>query len=471
MRVRALLCAAIAAETAGLFAIAALRHRAFNTGRFDMGNMVQGVWATAHGSPLEVTNLDGEQVSRLGSHFDPILAVFGPLWWLWPSADLLLLGQALVVSLGAVPVFLLARKHLGTERAGLGFAIAYLLYPATQWLVLNEFHPVALAPTLLLFAYWHLDEGQFVRFALFAVAAVCCKEEIGLVVAAMGLGYGITRRRWRLGAGVAAAGLAASVIAVEVVVPHFHGAASSFYSRYSNVGGSPGGVLETAVTHPLRFLGVAFSLGNLQYLWHLLFPLGFLFVLSPWLALAAAPELALNLLSDNAYQRSVYFHYTAGIVAPLMVAAVLGGARIARRHPRLAPWVAPALVVVAVIATYRLGAAPVWRALPGGESYQATYTHVTDHDRAAEAAARLVPADAVVSTTNWLGGHLSARRRILSFPRLDDATWVVVDETSSSYLDRIAPLPTAVALRNLRRNPAWALVWTRDGIAVFRRTS
>ena len=32
------------------------------------------------------------------------------------------------------PVFLLARKHLGSERAGLGFALAYLLYPPTQWL-------------------------------------------------------------------------------------------------------------------------------------------------------------------------------------------------------------------------------------------------------------------------------------------------------------------------------------------------
>ena len=47
--------------------------------------MVQAVWSTAHGHPLQVTNLRGDQVSRLGAHVDPILVVFAPLWWLWPS--------------------------------------------------------------------------------------------------------------------------------------------------------------------------------------------------------------------------------------------------------------------------------------------------------------------------------------------------------------------------------------------------
>ena len=36
-------------------------------------------------------------------------------------------------------------RHVGSERAGLAFGLVYLLYPATEWLTLNEFHPVALA--------------------------------------------------------------------------------------------------------------------------------------------------------------------------------------------------------------------------------------------------------------------------------------------------------------------------------------
>jgi uncharacterized membrane protein len=107
---------ATAAYAVGFGALSILQYRAYSTGRFDLGNMAQAVWATAHWHPLEVTNLQGEQVSRLGSHVDPILVAFAPLWWIWPSAAMLVAAQAVAIALGAVPVFWLARKHLGSSR-------------------------------------------------------------------------------------------------------------------------------------------------------------------------------------------------------------------------------------------------------------------------------------------------------------------------------------------------------------------
>jgi hypothetical protein len=80
----------------------------------------------------------------------------------------------------------------------------------------------------------------------------------------------------------------------------------------------------------------------------------------------------------------------------------------------------------------------------------------------------LIPPQAVVSATNSLGGHLSARRRILSFPFIEDATWIAVDETRPGYADKLAPLPTSAG-RVARRNPAWRVVFEQDGVLVFRR--
>ena len=40
----------------------------------------------------------------------------------------------------------------------------------------------------------------------------------------------------------------------------------------------------------------------------------------------------------------------------------------------------------------------------------------------------------------------SARRRVLSFPIIQDAVWIAADETSPGYADRLAPLPTAILL-------------------------
>jgi len=82
------------------------------------------------------------------------------------------LALAVAIALGALPVVWLARKHLRSDHAALGFAFAYLLYPATEWLTLNEFHPVALACPLLLYAFWYLDEDRLAAFTVFALLAL-----------------------------------------------------------------------------------------------------------------------------------------------------------------------------------------------------------------------------------------------------------------------------------------------------------
>ena len=467
---RLLLSASIAAYAAGFAALSVLRHAAFTTGRFDLGNMVQAVWATAHGHPLAVTDLRGDQVSRLAAHVDPILVLFAPLWWILPSPSMLLTVQALVIALGALPVFWLARKHLSSERAALGLALAYLLYPPVEWLTLNEFHPVSLATPLLLFGFWYLDEHRLVAFAVCAVLAAASKEEIPLVIAGMGLWYALAHRRWRVGCAIATLGIAWGALAIGVVIPHFnHGADPSFYARYSEVGGSPGGVLRTAVTDPGRLLSTGFSDRGLHYLGELLVPLGGLWLLAPLALVAAVPELVINLLSSTSPQTSIHFHYTAGAIPGLVVATVLGAGRLVRQRERLAVPLALWVVALMLAANYHLGATPLWRGLPGAEDLQAYNIDVSDHDRIAARALRLIPSGAVVCASNSLGAHLSARRRVLSFPYVQDATWVAADETQPGYADRVAPQPTAVQLAWLRRNPAWRLVFEQDGVLIFKR--
>ena len=467
---RLVLWAAIGAYAAGFGALSILRHQAFNTGRFDLGNMTQAVWATAHGHPLRVTNLEGEQVSRLGSHVDPILVVFAPLWWIWPSPNMLLAAQAVAIALGALPVYWLARKHLGSERTGLGFALAYLLYPAVQWLTLAEFHPVALACPLLLFAFWYLDEDRLVPFAIFAVLAALTKEEIPLVIAGMGIWYALARKRYRVGGAIAGLGVLAAAISVRVVLPHFNsGAQSSFYGRYGALGDSPGEILATVFTHPGRLISVAFDSEGLRYLADLLLPLLLLFAGAPLVLVAALPELGLNLLSSAPTQDSIHHHYTAALIPPLIVATVLGAARLARGQPRRASLLAGIVVAAGLVANFVLGAIPLWHAFHGGQSFQAQAAHVSANDRVTERALRVIPDDAVVSATNSLGAHLSERRRFLSFPHIQDAEWIAADETRPGYADRWDPLATATDLARLRRNPDWRLVFSEDGVLVFKR--
>ena len=465
LRPRVLLWAAMAAYAAAFAALSVLRHHSFETGRFDLGNMVQAIWSTARGRVLEVTNLHGEQVSRLGAHVDPILVVFAPLWWIWPSPSLLLTTQALAVALGALPLYWLTLKHTGSERAALGLALSYLLFPAAQWMTLNEFHPVALSCPLLLFAIWYLDEDDFGPFAAFALLAILTREEIGLVVAGLGIWYALSRRRWAAGGTIALAGVAATIIAIDVVIPHFrHGAGSSFFGRYEAVGGSAAGIVHKAFTDPGELLSVAFDHRGAHYLLDLLLPIILLSLLAPLMLIALLPELALNLLSSVDAQKSIHFHYVAAEVPILFAAAAIG----LRRLGRWAGAAATGAVIATLVANYALGPIPLWRFVPGGATLQAKSVQVSAHDRIAARQLRLIPGGAVVSATNSLGAHLSARRRNFSFPFVRGAQWVIVDERRPSIGDHYDKKGGLAKIREFRRNRSFRLVSAADGVLVFK---
>jgi uncharacterized membrane protein len=223
-------------------------------------------------------------------------------------------------------------------------------------------------------------------------------------------------------------------------------------------------VLRTAVTHPWTLVAKAFGHRGVHYLIQLALPLGALWALAPLALLAALPDVAINVLSATPTQTSIHFHYVAGIVPPLVVASVLGAKRLQR------PALAGVLVVsAALVGSYRLGAIPLWAELPGGQSFQAHASDVSAHDRVALHAVDMIPGGTVVSASNSLGAHLSGRRRILSFPYVQDATWIAADETVPSWADRLAPIPAATALARLRRDPAWRLVFEQDGVLVLHR--
>jgi len=445
----------MAAYAGGFGLLAVLEHRAFETGRFDLGNMVQAVWSTAHGHPLDVTELDGDQVNRLGAHVDPLLAVFALLWRLWPSPAMLLVVQAVVIALGALPVFWLARKHLGSQRISALFALAYLLYPPVEWLALDEFHPVALACPLLLYALWYLDEARLPAAIPFLALAALTKEEVPLVVAGLGVWFAIARGRRVAGAAIALAGTALAAFYLTVVIPHYrHGGSPAFYDRYDAVGGSPGGIVETAFTDPGVLLGAMTDGRDLTYLLQLALPLAGVFLAAPLLLIPALPELAANLLSETETQTSIEFHYTAPITPFLVAGAILGAARL----PRLAPLVLAASLVGAVA----LGPLGTGELVPD---------RMSAHDRVAARALELIPPDAAVTSTNGLGAHLSARRRVFSFPVIGDATWVAVDLRRASYLDRrSAPSTAAIPLARLRLTGDWTTELEEDGIFVLSRS-
>jgi uncharacterized membrane protein len=446
-----------------LFAVlAARRHDAYLSHRFDLGNMTQVVWNTAHGHFLEMTSTSGDQIVRLGIHVDPLLAAFAPIWWVWPSPVMLTTIQAFALAAGALPVYWLSRKHTGDRRAAVNLAAAYLLFPAVQWSAFNDFHPVTLSIPCLLFFVWYLDEDRLVAAAVFALLAVLSKEQIPLVIAGIGVWYAMRRDRRREGFAIAGLGIAWTAIALDVVIPHFSGGPSRFYDRFESVGGSPRGILTTLVTDPGHIWSAATTGADLRYLAALCLPLLGLWALEPLLALAAAPVLGINLLSDFWSMNRIEYQYASAIVACLFAAAAIGAGRLGSRRA----FVVTTLVLATVAITSVAGPLGAIRTYGAGTRPSATKIEVLNR------AVGMIPASAPVSASNNVGAHLSERRRIFSFPIRSQANWVIVDRSDPWLADAGEENNRSLYaedLRALQADDSWRRVFHEDGVSVFRR--
>jgi uncharacterized membrane protein len=443
----------------------------YRLARFDLGNMVQAVWSTTQGRPLDTTLLSGEQAARLASHVDPILVLFAPLWLLWPSPLLLASGQIVACALGALPVFWLGRRHLGSEKVAALLALAYLANPWLAWTALDAMHPVTLAIPLFLFAIWFLDSERLWAFAVCTVLILATGELMGLALGALGIWYWLARGHRRVGILVAAAGCLWTLLALKVVVPAFHGGDSIFYGYYTTVGGSPEGVVRTLFTDPGRIASALFSGTDFAYLTFLAMPLAGLFLFAPGLASVALPQLLANLLSDSPATAGPQHQYIAAVIPFLIAATVLGVDRLPEPRRVLA-----SVVVLSSSVALTLFAGP----FPGSPVdvdlwYQDRVPR--EHVAALDAAVALVPDGVPLSTSNKAGSHLAARQYLYSIPFVDRAEWIVLDTHDpwvASQRDSLTlgeyPQLLRAFTRRIEDNPSWTRVFDQDGVLVFRRS-
>jgi uncharacterized membrane protein len=162
------------------------RHLAYNTLMYDMGLMSQAIWSATQGQPLMMTS-DVGRFSRLGGHVELIYFLLAVPYAFWPDPRTLIIIQAALYALGALPVAWMTRRRVDSSAAMLGMALVYLLYPVAQTSVLWDIHGDTLAMPLLLFALDALDRRAWVSYGIFLALSLACKFYVALPVAILGV--------------------------------------------------------------------------------------------------------------------------------------------------------------------------------------------------------------------------------------------------------------------------------------------
>ncbi len=402
----------IAAYCALFITLTLLRYANFRASNLDTAIFSQVIWLMsrfkAPFSTIRGTNLYGD-------HFAPILVLLVPLYWIKGNVPALLTVQTIVISLGALPLYLLARDKLSSRPVAVAVSAAFLIYPATQFLNLFDFHPEAIGLTCLLFAFLAIDRKKFGWFYATCFLAAMCKEDMVLAVLVLGiLVYFLYDKR--AGKIVAFSSLLYFVVVVLFLLPAFAPAGYQYSSRLGQFGKSPTEALKNMIIHPRHTIEVLATRTNLRYILDLLLPVAFLAAFAPVYLLPALPAFAINIISDFGPQHTIGFQYTAAIIPFVFIAAIFGLRRIKKWleggfRAKLALGAVAWIMLLCVLgANIYYGPSPVsggWRS--------SAYTSDAHIDAIRKGLA-LIPNNASVSAQVFLLDHLSEREKLYMFP-------------------------------------------------------
>ncbi|MGH9123853.1 MAG: DUF2079 domain-containing protein [Acidimicrobiales bacterium] len=378
-------------------------YRGYGQPGFDMGLYDQGLWLLSRFHAPFVTIMGRD---LFGDHASLILLLIVPLYWIYPSVVTLCVLQSVVLALGALPVYLLARHWLGGYEAPTLLAGAFLLNPALQGGNIEQFHPDCFLVPLIGFAVYAAVKWRPWMLLLCAVLCLLVKEDAALLILPLGI-WVWYRRDSSVGIKLVVGSLLAALVSTQLVMRGFFGVPELHGDRI------PFGGLHGFVTESLRKPGqvVNYFLGEGRpfYLWQMTVPSALVFVRAPEIAAIAILVLGANVLSNFGYQHLIQYHYSLAIVPVLVVGTVFALTRITTIRRRQLAVVA--IVLLSMWSTYLWGSLP---ALSQNKVPHWTPSNPQVHN--IDAVLSALPSKAVVSAQYSYITHIDHRLRVYQWP-------------------------------------------------------
>nr|WTA00439.1 DUF2079 domain-containing protein [Streptomyces sp. NBC_00857] len=427
--------------------VSVARFQNLATMSWDLGIFEQAIRAYAH-LRAPVADLKGPGTNILGDHFSPVTALLAPVYRVFPSPITLLVAQAALFALSAVPVTRVAARSLG-RAGGLAVGVAYGLSWGIQRAVNFDFHEIAFAVPLIAFSLEALLTRRWRAALLWAVPLIFVKEDLGLTAAAIAVVVALRARRASPRTAVVALVVAAllavaALLTFTVVIPAFNtGDTYDYWDKVNNEYG------------PLDGAGVKIR----TLLWLLLPTTGLLALRSP-LLLVALPTLGWRFLSGEPHYWGTDWHYSA-VLMPVVTPALVDTLERARRSPR--PWLrAYAHRLPAAVASAALA---LTTSLPLAVLTEPAAYRTNPRATAVEEMLRRIPDGATVEAGIVPGSRLTSRCRVF---------WL--GDTEGRNPDYIALRSTndrdpVVYARQLHPRATYSLTAETGGYALLTRVS
>ncbi len=419
-------------------------HNKLGTAIFDLGINNNLLYGGLEGKFNQSPVIFPEDPQKyLANHVKIGLYTFLPIYAIFPRPETLLVIQSVSLGLGAVPLFLFARRRIPAWWAA-ALAACYLAYYPMHGANFYEMKLVPTAAAIVLASIWAIDAKRFWTGGIFFLWALIMREDVPVPLAVVGAVFLLSGHRPR-------AGLAMTVIASSWFIFlrfRFMNEVGSWWfpNMYEDLWAEPErgfqGVIKTLLSNPSYTLKHIFVEKKFWYLMHLLVPMAFIPVRRWWAWAALVPGAILTLLvTDYAPPTMFSFQYVMHWSPYLFIAASLVLASM-RKVPEGTPRAAGALVAMCLASaalSYNYGAFSARdRALESG--YHKIEFSFSEEEAKTLADVRAlvasIPSSASVGATERVGAHLSSRSGFYTLRRGSHGVDYMVARKSALRLDR-----------------------------------
>ncbi|MEM3696133.1 MAG: DUF2079 domain-containing protein [Candidatus Bathyarchaeia archaeon] len=352
-----------------------IKYYTFHATAWDLGVFSQSLYTTINFRTIFYNNL--EIGSHFHVHFSPILFLFVPFYALYQSPVTLIILQAIIVALGGIPLYFLAKNELGNTKHSLAFTALYFLYPVLHASNLYDFHPEAFIPLLGFSAIYFLKNNKWSKYFACILLLLSVKEDASLVVVGIGL-YGLFRNiksifkrkidkntvisLLTVFIGIAGLLFAFYMISYFVTLDGYgslwnQGYAHHTQNVYGELGGSEGlmGLLSFLIRNPLKILSQLSYLPSqkIVFIATLFLPLCMFAFLDIPSILLFFPNLLELMLASNPNYFAITYHYPLLLIPTIFVAVIHGVRRLAFKCGQISEkdWVISRILFIMMIAT------------------------------------------------------------------------------------------------------------------------
>jgi uncharacterized membrane protein len=442
--------------------ISFVNYHTFRTYALDLGYSTRILYDYAHFHFSYGEIITNAHENILSDHFDLLLMLFSPLYWLFGNTTLLVV-QIAAIHFGAFGFYKLAYNNTNNNRTASLVSLVFLSSFGVFSAIAFDYHSNLVGVCFVPWFFLFFQKENYVNAVIFFALVIVAKENMSLWMFFVCTGFAFLYKPKKQKKAIvvfAAFSVLYFVLLIFFIMPSLSLNTSYHHFEFHVLGNNFKELVLNAFKHPVKAISLLFennlSDKNLNYVkietWlFLLISGGFLFFYRPVFLWMLIPVMMQKMYHDDCTKWGIAQHYNvefAPLIALCLIEVFKG------KTEKKQVLIASIAAIFSILVTIRLCDNTVAFADKARIRFYQTDHYISDFKtKDVYILLNKIPSDARVSAEGMFIPHLVNRKKAYLFPIVKDATYILLSDDPHSF-----PLPTGEMLKkidSLNSSPNW----------------